>query len=200
MEAICATALRGRQECFSGEVLFAPTPLIAFALPRRFGSRGCCGFLGMVLFAEVFTINLSIDVADRETLSSHDLGFHRTQPKGRRPESTRIAVTLGTVTRRSVEVLIHDALSRLRHADRERLLLHAVERRLEGLQVSDLSSHQKLQCIDRTRIVGVVYEILIHGLRPGLRRNVAPKVDIELAGDVQVVEGARRSLWSRTSL
>jgi hypothetical protein len=36
-------------------------PFDCLHLTNRFGSRGCCGFLGIVLLAAVFTINLSIE-------------------------------------------------------------------------------------------------------------------------------------------
>jgi hypothetical protein len=94
----------------------------------------------------------------------HHLGFHRMQPKGRCPGSTHIAATLGTIAGRSIEVLIHNTRRRLQHANGERLLLHTLYRSLEGLHVSDLSGHQELQCIDRSRIVSVVYETLVHDL------------------------------------
>jgi hypothetical protein len=53
--------------------------------------------------------------------------------------------------------------------------------------VRDLTRHQELEGILGSRVVRELDEPLVYDLRPGLRGDVAAKVDVELAGDLQVV-------------
>jgi hypothetical protein len=53
--------------------------------------------------------------------------------------------------------------------------------------VRDFARHQELQRIARTRVSGEVHQPLVHDLGTRLRRNVAAKINIQLAGNLQVV-------------
>ena len=51
----------------------------------------------------------------------------------------------------------------------------------------DLARHEELERVLRARVVGEVDQPLVDDLGAGLGRDVAAQVDVELAGDLQVV-------------
>src|SRR5580698_2039908 len=60
--------------------------------------------------------------------------------------------------------------------------------------MGDLARHQKLKGINSARIVGVVNETLVDDFCAGFCSYVAAQVDVELAGDLQVIGGPRIAL------
>jgi hypothetical protein len=60
--------------------------------------------------------------------------------------------------------------------------------------VRDFTGHQKLERVLRSGIVGEIDQSLVHNLRPRFRGDIAAKVDVELAGNLQIVCGSRVAL------
>ena len=73
-------------------------------------------------------------------------------------------------------------------------LAQALERRSKRLHVRDLTRHQELQRVDRAGVLGEVDEPFVDDLGPRLGRDVAAQIDVELAGNLQVVRRPRVSL------
>src|SRR4051812_3240159 len=88
-----------------------------------------------------------------------------------------------------VEVFVHEAGSGRNLADGEGVLSQALECEGESLHVGDLTGHEELQSIDRTGIIAKVDEPLINNLGPGFGSDIAAEVDIQLAGDLEIVSG-----------
>ena len=76
-------------------------------------------------------------------------------------------------------------------ADREGRLLHALQRGRERLHVRDLARHQELQRVLGAGVVAEVDQALVDDLGPRFGGDVAAQVDVEFAGDLQVVGGPR---------
>ena len=71
----------------------------------------------------------------------------------------------------------------------KRRFAHALERGRERLHMGDLARHQELQRILGAGVIAEVDQPLIDDLGAGLGRDVAAQIDIELAGDLEVVGG-----------
>jgi hypothetical protein len=88
-----------------------------------------------------------------------------------------------------VEVLIDEAGSRGDAAHGEGGFAEAFESGGEGLHVGDLAGHQELQGVDGAGVVGEVDEAFVDDFGVGFGGDVAAEIDIEFAGDLQVVGG-----------
>ena len=76
-------------------------------------------------------------------------------------------------------------------ADDEGRLSQAFQRGRERLHVGDLAGHQELQRILCAGIIAEIDQPLVDDLGAGLGGDVAAEVDIELAGDLEVVRRPR---------
>ena len=94
---------------------------------------------------------------------------------------------------RVVVELVDDARAGRDAANREGRLLHAFQRCGEGLHVGDLARHQELQRILAARIVTEIDQALIDDLGARFGRDVAAEIDVELAGDLEIVRRPRAS-------
>ena len=86
-----------------------------------------------------------------------------------------------------VEVLVDQHRCRRNLADREARLPQAFERGGEGLHVRDLTGHQELQRVLGPGIVAEVDEALVDDLGARFGGDVASKIDVEFARDLEVV-------------
>ena len=75
----------------------------------------------------------------------------------------------------------------------ERRLLHALERGRESLHMGDFPRHQELKRILGAGVVAEIDQALVDDLGPRFGGDVAAQVNVELAGDLEVVRGPRVS-------
>ena len=137
-----------------------------------------------------------VDVADRP-----DRGRRRAdrgRPETRRstafafvPGTAHVDLAVLAIAGRVVEELIDEPRRRRDLPDREAWLAHAFERRGERLHVGDLTRHQELQRVLGAGVGGEVDQALVDDLGARLGGDVAAQIDVELAGDLQVVRRPR---------
>ncbi|MGX1213608.1 hypothetical protein AB7M42_003873 [Bradyrhizobium diazoefficiens] len=116
-------------------------------------------------------------------------GFHELPVFALIPGTARVDFTVVAGSRRIVEELVHEAGRRRDAADAERGLVHAFQRARERLHVGDLPRHQELQGVLGARVVAEIDQPFVDYLGAGLRSDVAAQVDVEFAGDFEVVGG-----------
>src|SRR4051812_47426390 len=107
------------------------------------------------------------------------------------PRTTGILLAEVALAGGVVEVFVNEAGSGRNLTDGEGVLSQALEREGESLHVSDLTGHEELQSIDGAGIITKVDEPLINNFGPGFGGYVAAKIDIQLAGDLEIVSGPR---------
>ena len=88
-----------------------------------------------------------------------------------------------------VEELIDQSRRRRDAADAERRLAHAFERQRERLHVGDFAGHQELQRVLGAGVVAEIDQPLVDDLGARFGRDVAAQVDVEFAGDLQIIGG-----------
>src|SRR5579883_3651943 len=86
-----------------------------------------------------------------------------------------------------VEVLVDILPGGRNLSNREGVLAEAFQRLAEHLHVRDFTRHQELKSFFCASIVAVIDESLVDDLGPRFRGDVAPEIDIQFAGDFQVV-------------
>src|ERR1700722_10654985 len=97
----------------------------------------CSCLLGVILLPAVFAIDLAVNIADRKSLPTRHLRFNWVKSEGRVPGPTHIGIAFIPVTRRPIEVLVHDSRGRLQKSNGEWRLLQTIECSLKGLHVGD---------------------------------------------------------------
>ncbi|MGY3469810.1 hypothetical protein ACVW0I_006681 [Bradyrhizobium sp. LM6.11] len=110
------------------------------------------------------------------------------------PRSARVDLAMVACAGGIVEELVDEAGRRGEAADAERRLAHAFERQRERLHVRDLAGHQELQRVLAAGVIAEIDQPLVDDLGPRLRGDVAAQIDVELAGDLQIVGGPGISL------
>ena len=103
------------------------------------------------------------------------------------PRTTRVNFAVVALAGAIIEELVDQSRRRRNFADRKARLAHAFESRSERLHVGDFARHQELQCVAGADILAEIDQPLVHNLRAGFGRDIAAKVDIEFAGDLEVV-------------
>ena len=71
----------------------------------------------------------------------------------------------------------------------EKRLMHALEGVGERLHVGDFARHQELEGADGAGVVGEMDEAFIDDFGAGFRGDVAAEIDVEFAGDLEIVGG-----------
>ncbi len=86
-----------------------------------------------------------------------------------------------------VEELIDELRGRGDLSDAERRLAHALQGLSERAHVGDLARHQKLKGILRAGILAEIDQALVDDLRARFGGDVAAKVDVQFAGDLEII-------------
>ena len=74
-------------------------------------------------------------------------------------------------------------------ADAERRLAHAFQRACERPHMGDFARHQELQRVLGAGVVAEIDQALIDDLGARFGGDIAAQVDVEFAGDLQIVRG-----------
>ena len=131
----------------------------------------------------------AVDVVDGEAGALVHLGLDGMEAEGGLPGAAHVGVAFVAVAGGGVEVFVDDAGGGFEEADGEGRLFHALEGGGEGLEVGDFAGHEELEGVDGAGIVGVIDEALVDDLGAGFGGNVAAEIDVEFAGDLEVVGG-----------
>src|SRR5437867_13224988 len=103
------------------------------------------------------------------------------------PRTSGIELAVLAGSGRVVEELIDENRRWRDLADRKPRFSKAFERRGKRFHMGDFAGHQELERVLGSCIVGEVDQPFVDDFGTGFRSDVAAKVDIELAGDLQVV-------------
>src|SRR4029450_11972098 len=101
------------------------------------------------------------------------------------PRASSVDFTVLADTGRIVEELVDQAGGRRNLADGEPWLLEALERRSERLHMGDLARHQELQGVLGAGVAREINQAFVDDLGACLGGDIAPEIDVELAGDLQ---------------
>src|SRR3954471_23031726 len=105
------------------------------------------------------------------------------------PGAARVDLAVVPCPGRIVEELV-DELGRGRDfSNAEGRLAHALQRKGERPHMGDLSRHEELERVLGTRVTTEIDEPLVDDFRSRLCGDIAAQVDIELAGDLEIVGG-----------
>jgi hypothetical protein len=103
------------------------------------------------------------------------------------PGTPGVDFTVIAFSRRIVEELVYQLGGGGDFADAKGRLAHAFQRQGEGSHMGDFSGHEKLERVFGAGVPTEVDQALINDFRPRLRCNIAAQVDVEFAGDLEVV-------------
>src|SRR5580704_1102470 len=105
------------------------------------------------------------------------------------PRSSSVYLAVISFACRIVEELVDELGCGGNFANAKRRLAHTLQRKGECAHMSDLSCHEKLERILGAGVATEINETLIDDFCARLCGNIAAQIDVELAGDLEVISG-----------